>query len=67
MEPTVGLAILCHGKNVVCALQKMSVFNIGLADLARNILWILGYGNAEGECHVVALTIVLNDFTAHLL
>ena len=50
MEPTVGLAILCH-ENVVCTLQKMSVFNSALADLARNILWILGYGNAEGECY----------------
>ena len=65
MEPTVGLAILCH-KNVVCTLQKMSVFNVALADLARNILWILGYGNAEGECHI-ALIIVINGFTAHLL
>ena len=65
MEPTVGLAILCH-ENVVCTLQKMSVFNSALADLARSILWILGYGNAEGKCHV-ALTLVLNGLTAHLL
>ena len=65
MELTIGLAILSHG-NVVCTLQKMSVFNIALADLARNILWILGYGNVEGECHI-ALIIVLNGFTAHLL
>ena len=65
MEPTVGLAILYH-ENVVCTLQKMSVFNSALADLAKNILWILGYGNAEAECRV-ALTLVLNGFTAHLL
>ena len=50
MEPTVSLAI--H-ENVVCTLQKMSVFNIGLADLAKSVLWILGYGSVEGECHVV--------------
>jgi len=52
MEPTVALAVLCH-ENVVCTLQKMSA----LADLARSILWILGYGNVEGECSAV-LTIV---------
>ena len=57
MEPTVALAILCH-ENVVCTLQKMSVFNTALADLARSILWILGYGNVEGECYVV-VTVVL--------
>ena len=51
MEPTVALAIICH-ENVVCTLQKMSVFNTDLADLARSILWILGYGNVEGECYV---------------
>ena len=52
MEPTVGLAILCH-ENVVCTLQKMSVFNSALADLARSIQWILGYdGNSGGECRV---------------
>ena len=39
MEPTVALAILCH-ENVVCTLQKMSVFNSALADLARSMLWI---------------------------
>ena len=50
MEPGVALAILCH-ENVVCALQKMSLFSAGLADLAQAILWILGYGNVEGECH----------------
>ena len=50
MEPTVALAILCH-ENVVCTLQNMSVFNSALADLARNIQWILGYGNVDGECH----------------
>ena len=48
MDPTVALAIICH-ENVVCILQKMSVFNTDLADLARSILWILGYGKAEGE------------------
>ena len=51
LEPTVALAILCH-ENVVCTLQKMSVFSTALADLAGSILWILGYGNPEGECHV---------------
>ena len=51
MEPKVALAILCH-ENVVCTLQKMSVFSTALADLAGSILWILGYGNPEGECHV---------------
>jgi len=50
MEPGVALAILCH-ENVVCALQKMSLFSAGLADLAQTVLWILGYGNVEGECH----------------
>ena len=50
MEPGVALAILCH-ENVVCALQKMSLFSAGLADLAQTVLWILGYGNIEGECH----------------
>ena len=55
MEPTVALAILCH-ENVVCTLQNMSVFNNALADLARSILWILGYGNTEGECHIVLIT-----------
>ena len=50
MEPTVALAILCH-ENMVCTLQNMSVFNTALADLARSILWMLGYGNVEGECH----------------
>ena len=54
MEPTVALAILCH-ENMVCTLQKMSVFNTALADLARSILWILGYGNVEGKCHVVLI------------
>ena len=48
MEPTVALVILCH-ENVVCTLQKMSVFSTTLADLARSILWMLGYGNVEGE------------------
>ena len=52
MEPTVALAILCH-ESVVSTLQKMSVFSTALADLARSILWTLGYGNAEGECHIV--------------
>ena len=52
MEPTVALAILCH-ENVVCTLQKMSVFSTSLADLASSIWWILGYdGNSEGECRV---------------
>ena len=50
MEPTVALAILCH-ENMVCTLQNMSVFNNALADLARSVLWILGYGNVGGECH----------------
>ena len=50
MEPGVALAIICH-ENVVCALQKMSLFSAGLADLAQTVLWILGYGNVEGECH----------------
>ena len=50
MEPGVALAILCH-ENVVCALQKMFLFSAGLADLAQTVLWILGYGNVEGECH----------------
>ena len=54
MEPTVALAILCH-ENVVCTLQKMSVFNTDLADLARSILWTLGYGNVEGECLAVLM------------
>ena len=54
MEPTVALAILCH-ENVVCTLQNLSVFNNALADLARSILWILGYGNVEGKCHVVLI------------
>ena len=57
MEPTVALAILCH-ESVVSTLQKMSVFSTALADLARSILWTLGYGNAEGECHI-ALTVDL--------
>ena len=51
MEPTVGLAILCH-ENVVCALQKISLFSSGLADISQSILWILGHGNTEGRCHV---------------
>ena len=54
VEPTVALAIICH-ENVVCQMQKMSVFNTDLADLARSILWILGYGNVEGKCHVVLI------------
>ena len=54
MEPTVALAVLCH-ENVVCTLQNLSVFNNALADLARSILWILGYGNVEGKCHVVLI------------
>ena len=53
-EPTVGLAILCH-ENVVCTLQKMSMFNTDLADLAKPILWALGYGNIEGGCCVVPI------------
>ena len=54
MEPTVALAILCH-ENMVCTLQKMSVFNTALADLARSILWILGYGNVGGEWHALLI------------
>ena len=65
MEPTVALAILCH-ENVVCTLQKMSVFNADLADLARSILWILGYGNVEGKCYVV-VTVVLKGSILFLM
>ena len=35
MEPAVALAIR---DSVVCTLQKVSVFNIGFADLAKSIL-----------------------------
>ena len=48
VEPTVALAILCH-ESVICILKRMSVFSCGLANLTRNILWILGYGNVTGE------------------
>ena len=37
MEPAVALTILCH-KNVVCALQKISLFSSGLADISWSIL-----------------------------
>ena len=48
MEPTVALAIHCH-ESMIGTLKRMSVFTTGLADLTRNILWILGYGNVTGE------------------
>ena len=48
VEPTVALAILCH-ENLIGTLKRMSVFNRGHANLTRNILWILGYGNVTGE------------------
>ena len=54
MEPAVALAIVCH-ENMFCTLQKMSVFNTDLADLARSILWILGYGNVGGEWHALLI------------
>ena len=67
MEPTVGLAILCH-ENVVCTLQKMSVFNSALAYLARSILWKLGYdGNSEGECRVVIIIVLIGFYTWYTL
>ena len=49
MEPAVALAI--HD-SVVCTLQKMSVFNIGFADLAKSIYTIFGNGSVVGECYV---------------
>jgi len=51
MEPTVALAIHCH-ESTIGTLKRMPVFTAGLADLTRNILWILGYGNIAGEQEV---------------
>ena len=59
MEPTVALAILCH-ENVVYTLQKMSAFNTEFAKFARSILWMLGYGNTEGECLVVLTRVLIH-------
>ena len=48
MEPTVALAILCH-ESVIGTLKRMYVFSCDLANLTRNMLWILGFGNVTGE------------------
>ena len=65
MEPTVALAILCH-ENVVYTLQKMSVFNTEFAEFATSILWMLGYGNTEGECLVVLTRVLIHVVSQYL-
>ena len=65
MEPTVALAILCH-ENVVYTLQKMSVFNTEFAEVATSILWMLGYGNTEGECLVVLTRVLIHVVSPYL-
>lgn len=47
-DPAVALAILNH-ENAISTLQNMWVISTRTLDLSHNILWMLGYGNAQCE------------------